>query len=399
MIADGSRVYVSPLMGVPTTLLFAMVERAERWSRLETTCDYLLEPLPTFAAPTEPFHHLTVQPTAATAAMGAAGALAVVPAAYSQFASLWAPGGRLEVDVALVQVSEPGPDGRFSLGLNGGATPEVVRQAGLVIAEINPAMPYLRGAVECERSDFDYLVEVDHPLVELAPAAADEVAARIGRTVAELVPDGATIEYGVGAIPDAVLAGLSGHRDLGLHSGMIGDGVIELIESGVMNGRRKTIDPGLHVAAVAIGSRRLVEWLVGRDDVVMVASPYSHGIPALSRQRRFVAVNSAVEVAWDGSVNAETVGERVVSGPGGQPDFAQAAAISPEGMAVVALPATAGRGRFSRLVERLGDGAPTTVARHLADRVVTEYGVASLRGLDLGGRRLQLQSISHPGHR
>ncbi len=396
LVPDGVRVYVAPLMGTPTTLVAAMAAESERWQSIETTSDYLLEPLATFDEAVSGFTHTAVQPTRATAPLVERGLLRVVPGSSSQFAKLYGPGGALEIDVALVQVSLPGPDGRFSLGTNGAATPEIVRTAPVVIAEVNPAMPYVRGAVECDRHDFDALVDVEHDLLYLPPPPTDDVSSRIGALVAGLVPDGATIEYGIGAIPDAALSALSGRVGLGLHGGMLGDGVIDLIESGTMDGSQKDVDRGLHVVSAIIGGPRSIGWLHGRDDVVVVASNYSHGVPTLARHRRFVAINSAVEVALDGSVNAEAVGDRVVSGPGGQPDFAVGASAAEEGINIVALPATARRGTTSRIVESIGAGAPTTVSRTLADRVVTEFGVAELRGVDLVEREQRLRAICDP---
>ncbi len=400
LIPDGSRVFIEPFTAVPVVLVAEMAAQAGRWTRIQTVSDYLFEPLPIFEHLHAPFTHLCLQPTPAVDGLGPSPTgepgLRIIPASSSQFSRWLAPDGPYPVDVAVVQVSPPDRQGRFSLGVLGGHTAELVRSASLVIAEVNPAMPFTRGVTVCERSDFDALVEVDHPLLELAPAAMNETAAAIGARVADLVVDGATIEYGIGAIPDAVLANLAGRTDLGLHSGMAGDGIIDLIERGVLNGRRKSVDAGLHVAAAIIGTRRVFDWIDGRDDVVMVGSNYSHGAFALARQDRFTAINSAVEVALDGSINAEMVGRRVVSGPGGQPDFALGASLAADGIAIVALPATAGSARASRIVPFIEPPRPVTVSRHLADRVVTELGVAELRGIDLPERARRLAAVADP---
>ena len=317
LIPDGAMVYAAGLMGTPTKLLQAMAENFSSWRNLTTTSDYLLEPLATFARPEDvaapewPFHHVTVQPSRATGRL-AVDRLRTVSAHSSQFYRLFQPGGPLAVDVALVQVSEPGPDGRFSLGVSGGAALEVVCRAELVIAEVNPAMPWIRGPSAFERDAFDLLVEVDHPLLTLPPAPAStrptpdsqgdlSRSAIIGALVAAEVENGSTIEYGIGTIPDAAIEALSGHEALGLHSGLIGDAAMALIDAGVMDGSAKTVDAGLHVASAVLGTVRAVEWVRGRDDVVIVASNYSHGVPTLNRQQRFVAINSAIEVSLDGS--------------------------------------------------------------------------------------------------
>lgn len=397
-IPDGSRVYVTPLMGPPTAIVEAMAAAPDRWTSLETTCDYLAEPLATFAHAGSPFRHLSVQASRALAPMADAEALRIVSACSSQLGGLYRPGGPLAVDVVIVQVSAPGPDGRFSLGTSGGATAELVRAAPVVLAEINPTMPYTRGVVEVERSAFDGLVEVDpHPLVEFPSAERSEVTDRIGSNVASQIPDGAVIEYGIGAIPDAALAALAGHRDLGFHSGMLGDAVIDLVESGVMNGRRKPVDTGLIVAGGVVGTQRAVEWVAEREDVVLVGYNYSHGAAALGRQDRFSAINSALQVALDGSIGAEVVGGRVVSGPGGQPDFAYGASLSPGGVSIVALQATAARGTVSRIVPAIESGDLVTVPHYLADRVVTEHGVATLRGASAQEKAEALRAIAAPG--
>jgi acyl-CoA hydrolase len=398
-IAEGARVYFSPICGVPLTLLEAVAAQRHRWDHLELASDYLLGPVPPFEHPHEPFTLTSLQPTPAVAPMRAAGALRTVSASYAQYARLLSPEGPLPVDVALVQVSPPGPDGRFSLGVNAGTTAELVRRVPLVIAEVNPAMPYTLGVTECERSDFDLLVDVDHPLPELAPPPSDEVTAAIGGYAAGEIVDGATLQFGIGAIPESVLGALGERADLGLHGGMIGDTVVELVESGVLTGRRKSVDPGLHVVAGVIGTRRSFDWAHRNPAVCTVGSAYSHGVAVLARQTRFTAINSALEVALDGSVNAEAAGTRVLSGPGGQPDFAMGADLAPGGCSIIALRSTAGRGDVSRIVRHLAPGTPTTVPRYLVDRVVTEFGVARLRGCSLEERIAALAAVAHPDHR
>ena len=398
-IPDGARVYFSPICGVPLALLDEMAAQRHRWQRLELVSDYLMEPVAPFSHPGEPFHLTSLQPTPAVEPMRRAGVLRAISASYVQYAGLIAPDGPIPLDAALVQVSPPGPDGRFSLGVSAGATVQVVRRTPLVIAEVNPAMPYTFGATECDRSMFDLLVDVEHPLVELTVHEPDEVARAIGGYAAGEVVDGATLQFGIGAIPESVLAGLGDRVDLGLHGGMVGDSVVGLAEAGVLTGRRKSIDPGLHVVAGVVGSRRSFEWVHRNPTVCTVSSAYSHGVPVLARLERFTAINSALEVALDGSVNAEQAGARVVSGPGGQPDFAVGANLSPGGVSIVALRSTAGDGSVSRLVRQLGAGTPTTLPRYLVDRIVTEFGVARLRGRSAPERAAALAVVAHPDHR
>lgn len=398
-IAEGARVYFSPICSVPVALLDAMARDADRWRELTLVTDYLIEPVAPFAHAGAPFRLISLQPTPATEAMRRAGVMQTISASYGQYVSHLQPGGAVAVDVALVQVSLPGPDGRVSLGVGGGVTAELIGRVPLVIAEVNPAMPYTFGASEFELTDFDLLVEVEHPLVELRVPAPDDVALAIGAHAASQVPDGACLEFGIGAIPEAVLAALSGRTDLGLHGGMISDAVVSLAASGALSGRRKSVDAGLHVGAGVVGTRRVFDWVHRNPDVFVVGSSYSHGICDLARQERFTAINSAIEVACDGSVNAEVAGSTVLSGPGGQPDFALGANLAPGGISLLTLRSTAAGGSVSRIVAELPATSPTTLARYLVDRVVTEFGVANLKGRSPQQRREALRAVAHPDHR
>lgn len=398
-IRDGMRTYFAPICSVPTSLLDAMADQHDRWSSLTLCTDYLIEPVAPFRHAGAPFQLLSLQPTPATDAMRAAGALRTVSASYGQFARLLEPGGPIAVDAVLVQVSPPGPEGRFSLGVGAGVTADLVRRAPLVIAEINPAMPYTFGASECERHEFDLLVEVEHPLVELVVPAGDDIALAIGAHAAAQVPDGATLEFGIGAIPEAVLAALHGRVDLGLHGGMISDAVVDLAASGALSGARKSLDAGFHCSAGVVGTAKAFAWVDRNPDVYLVDSRYSHGVTVLARQERFTAINSAIEVACDGSVNAEVAGTRIISGPGGQPDFAIGASLAPQGISLLTLRSTAAGGKVSRIVDRLPETSPTTVSRYLVDRVVTEFGVAELKGRTPEQRRDALRAVAHPDHR
>ena len=214
-----------------------------------------------------------------------------------------------------------------------------------------------------------------------------------------LVPDEATLQFGIGAIPEAVMARLTARRDLGVHSGLISDGLIDLLQSGALTNARKSQDAGVMIAAVCGGTRRLFGWLDHNPAVRLAPARYSHGVDVVSRGHRFVAINSAISVALDGSVNAETVGGRLLSGPGGQPDYAEAAMSAHDGIGIVAMPSTAARGTASRIVRRLGPEEAVTVPRTLADRVVTEYGVAELRGRSLEERASALRAVAHPAFR
>lgn len=395
-IDDGARVYLSPICGVPTTMVQALDDHRDRWSSLELVTDYLVDPLAPFDHPGEPFRLTSLQPTVAVAPMREAAALSTISASYSQYVSLLRPGAPQAIDVAIVQVSPPGPEGRFSLGVGVGVSLEVLRFAPLVIAEVNPQMPYTFGAGEIDRNEIDLLVDVDHPLVELEVPPPNETAQIIGTNAAAEIGDGAVLQFGIGAIPESILGALTERKNLGLHGGMVGDTVIDLVESGALTGATKNIDRGLMVVTGVLGTRRSFDWAHRNPQIYTVPSSYSHGAVALARIENFVAINSALAVSGDGSINAESAGDRVLSGPGGQPDFAFGASISPSGRSIIALPSTAARGTLSRLVPQLPAGASVTVPRYLADTIVTEHGVAHLRGLPLEDRPAALAAIAHP---
>lgn len=398
-IADRSRVFVSQICAVPLTILDELDAQRGRFTRLELLTAYLLEPLRVFDHPHEPFVLTTLQACTAVRAMIDAGACNIVPASLSQWPGLLSAGGALAPDVAIVQVSPPGPDGRFSLGTGTSSGIDVVRSAPLVIAEVNPQMPYTFGAGELTRDHFDLLVDVDHPLPELAPQPIGELERAIAAHVADDIVDGATLQFGIGAIPAAIISLLADRTGLGLHGGMLGDPCIDLVESGAATGARKSIDAGLHVGGEVLGTRRLFDWVHRNESVMTVPARYSHGPANLARIDNFVAINSTVEIALDGSVGAEVAGGRVISGPGGQPDFALGAGLSRGGVSIIGFPATASKGRTSRIVASLDPAAPVTVPRYLADRVVTEFGVARLKGLDLAQRAEALRAIAHPDFR
>ncbi len=399
-LAECSRVYITGGCSAPTAVAEAMANGRERWDRLEIVADYLLEPLPLFEHPGQPFHLLSLQPSTAVEKMRVAGAMGNVSTSLRHFSKLTAPGAALAIDAAVIHVSPPGPEGRFSLGASVGTPIEMVANAPLVVAQVNPQMPYTFGAGELDRDEIDLLVDVDHALVELPPSSVDDVATEIGRTVAGEIPNGSVIQFGVGAIPKAVLTSLFEHRDLSIHGGMIGDTVVELHASGALTGSGKPTWPGKMVVGAVLGSQPSFDFAHRNPELLMVPSKISHGATALAALDRFVAINSAVEVALDGSINAENAGERVLSGPGGQPDYLVGAAEADNGLSIIALPSTAGRDRSrSRIVSALASGTPVTGLRSLADLVVTEHGIARLKGRTMEERAEALQAIAHPDFR
>ncbi|WP_214364819.1 acetyl-CoA hydrolase/transferase family protein [Pseudonocardia sp. H11422] len=325
-------------------------------------------------------------------AVSKAGRLEVVPAHYSVLPRLFAE-RLLPGDVGLVQVSPPDAEGRCSLGIGADYAADAVRHSRVLIAEINHRMPRTTGTPGIPLASFAATVETDRSLPEAPDRGPDEVDEAIAARVAELVEDGDTVQMGVGALPTAIMDGLSGHRDLGFHSGMLTDGVLRLVEKGVITGRRKEIDEGVLVTGTAIGSAELYARL-GELPVLFRPASYTHDPGVLSRLRRLVAINSAIEVDLSGQVGGEVAGGRYLGGIGGQADFSGAAART-GARSIIALRSTAGGA--STIVPALG--GPVTTARADVDAVVTEHGVARLRGVPLAGLAERLVAIAAPEHR
>jgi acetyl-CoA hydrolase len=326
------------------------------------------------------------------------GRVEFVPARYFDVVRDFAGGGPWAPDCVLVHCAPPDARGYLSLGVAVGVTLPAARRAPLVVAQINPAMPRARGNAYLHRSQIDAWVEVDEPLLEYPPPPIGDVERAIGRHVAGLVADGATVQVGVGAIPQAVLEALGGHRDLALHSLLV-DAAVGLVEGGVVTNARKRVHRGRMDIAEAMGTRRLFDFLHDNPAVNMESSEWVHDPHVVAALDGFVAVNSALEVDLTGQVTAESLGQRQVAGIGGQFDFVLGASRSRGGAAIIALPSTARAGTASRIVARLAPGAAVTTPRFLPDWVVTEYGAARLRGRSEPARAAALLAVAHPAFR
>ena len=397
-VPDGARVVVPPMSATPVGLMHALDEMRDGWTDIELATGNLFTHLPPLDHPNQPFRFSTYQTSAPMREVEASGALQHIPATYAQVPTLFRPDGPLPADAILIQVSEPGPEGMYSLGTSVGGIVDVVRTAPLVIAQVNPNLPYTFGAAELQREEIDWLVPIDSEVLELRRAEPGPLERQIAAAVAELVTDGATLQFGIGGVPEAIMGMLGERRDLGIHSGLISDGVMGLVESRALNGSRKATAPELIITTEAAGSAEFFHWIDRNPAVCMAPAGYTHSLQVLAQQRNFVGINSAVQVALDGTINAESLGARQISGPGGQPDFA-AGAILNGGISVVAMPSTAARGKVSRIVKRLDPDAVVTTPRTLADRIITEYGQAELAGRTLGDRADALRAIAHPDFR
>lgn len=268
-----------------------------------------------------------------------------------------------------------------------------------VVAEENAALTPPSGAVAIDPADIDYLLESEHPLPELARPTIDADSAAIGQAVAALIPDGACIQTGIGSIPAAVLAALADHNDLGMHGGLLDAAGLDLIASGVVTGIHKEVDRGQHITGMALGDQAFYDRLAERSDVVFKPARYTHEVGVMRELQRFVSINSAVEVDLLGQVSAEMVGGRQISGTGGSVDFMRGAAASMGGRSIVAMTATARRGSVSRIVPVIGSGSAVTAARTDVDTVVTEHGVAELKGRSVDARAEALIEIAAPAFR
>lgn len=307
--------------------------------------------------------------------------------------------GRVGIDVAMIQVSPPDRHGFVSLGVSVDIVRAAVDTAPLIIAEVNPNMPRTLGDSFLHVDRITRLIPVEVPLLELTPQPLDDVCREIGRNVASLIPDGATLQMGIGKIPDATLASLTDRHELGIHTEMMSDGVMSLVEAGVVTGRKKNFLPGKLVTSFIMGTRKLYEWVHDNPLIEMRGSAFTNDPFQIARNDGMVAINSALAVDLTGQVAADTVRGRFFSGIGGQVDFIRGSARSRGGKPIIALPATAKGGSVSRIQPTFEEGAGVVTSRGDIHYVVTEYGIADLWGKNIRQRAQALIGIAHPDFR
>jgi acetyl-CoA hydrolase len=395
-IRPGDTVLVGQGAGEPRALVEALIEQRHALGPLTVFVGGINSRLwqPEHA---DALHFVGFGAIGRTAALARAGVLDVVPAHIGSLPYLFT-SRTIPIDVVLCQVSTADDDGCHSLGLVTDYVPAAIATARTTIAEINPHVPYTFGVTIDGRDERLVTVFDDRPLASVrrrVPSVEDEA---IAAHVATLVPDGATIQFGVGGTPDAVLAALGDKHDLGVHSGLISDAVLDLVEAGVVTNARKPIDAGLTVTGVIVGSERLYRWADRNPHLLMRPASYTHNPQVLSAFDAFFAINAAIEVDLGGQINAEMVNGSYVGAVGGHGAFVRAGAAAPRGRSIIALASTAADGAISRIVGRLAD-AVTTTPRADADLVVTEHGVADLRGATLRQRAERLVAIADPAHR
>ncbi|MFT8871823.1 MAG: acetyl-CoA hydrolase/transferase C-terminal domain-containing protein [Sporolactobacillus sp.] len=303
------------------------------------------------------------------------------------------------LDVALVQVSRPDKHGLVSFGINVDYQLAAARKAKVVVAEVNDQMPFTLGDSTMSVRDIDYFVETSRPLPEEPAATADEVGRAIGKNVASLIEDGSNLQFGYGAVPEAAIEFLKDRKDLGIYTEMFSDHTLELIESGAVTNKYNPVHPGKVISSVILGSKKLYDFVDKNNNVFMYPVEFVNNPANLAKVPKLVSVNACVQVDFMGQVNAETIGSMQISGIGGQLDFVRGAAMSPGGKSIIVCPSTAKKGSVSRIVPTLDPGAAVTTTRHDVHYVITEYGIAELKGHSLRERAQALIRIAHPKFR
>ena len=394
-IASGQQLYLQCAAATPSVLLDALVARAAELSDVSVVHLHCEGPGPHLAPEMAPhFRHraLFIGPNARQAI--ADGRADYVPTFLSDVPRLF-DSGRLPLDAVFVNATPPDAHGFCSLGTSVEAMHAAIRAARTVIVQFNAAMPRTLGDSFIHVSQIDYAVECDVPPYEHPVGTLGQVERQIGEYVAELVPDGATLQLGIGAIPAATALALRDKRDLGIHTEMFTDSIVDLVEAGVVTGARKERNRGKLVTAFLLGTKRLYDFVDDNPMVEMRPVDFTNDTHVIRSFSRMVAINSAIEVDLSGQVVADSIGHRLYSGVGGQMDFIRGAGLAEEGRAIIALPSMA-RGGASRIVASLKEGAGVVTTRAHVRTVVTEWGVAELFGMSLRERAAELIRIAHP---
>ncbi|MBI5842242.1 MAG: acetyl-CoA hydrolase/transferase family protein [Chloroflexi bacterium] len=403
-IRSGQRIFLTGNVSVPQTILSALVEYAPNLTDVEI-CQALTIGPADYVKP-EMEGHLRVNTLFISHNVRKAvqeGRADFTPVLLSEFPLLFKR-GILPIDVAIIHVSIPDEHGFCSLGVEVGLTKSPAETAKIIIAEVNEQMPRTLGDSFIHVSRLNYIVPVNYPISELAMAdeGNSEIVEKIAGHVAELIPDGATMQLGIGAIPDAVLKYLHNKKDLGVHSELFSDGVIDLVNMGVLTNARKTLHPGKIVAGFILGTHALYDWADDNPLIELHRTEYVNDPYVIAQNERMVAINSAIEVDLTGQVCADSIGPKLYSGVGGQLDFIYGASRSKDGVPIIALPSmtTLKDGTpVTRIAAMLKEGAGVVTTRNHVRYIITEYGVADLYGKTIRQRARQLINIAHPDFR
>lgn len=397
-IKSGQRVVVAHACGEPSIILDALVANAAQYENVEIIHMVAMGK----AAYCQPqydknFHHNAFFLGGSTRAAAAEGRVDFTPVYFSEIPGLLRED--LRPNVTLLQCSPPDAHGYVSLGVSVDYTKPAAEASDLIIAQVNQNMPRTLGDSFLHVTQIGCLVEADTPVIELAPPKIGDVERAIGENVASLVRDGDTLQLGIGAIPDAVLLFLKEKNDLGIHTEMFSDGVVELVEAGVITNKAKTLHRGQSVATFLMGTRRLYDYVNNNPAVAMYPVDYVNDPYVIGQNDNLVSINSCVQVDIMGQVVSTSAGLRQISGVGGQVDFVRGANLSKGGRAIMAMPSTTGKGKISKIVPFLDQGSAVTTTRNEVNYVITEYGIAKLKGKSLRQRAEALIRIAHPDFR
>ncbi|NWG08494.1 MAG: acetyl-CoA hydrolase/transferase family protein [Chloroflexi bacterium] len=403
-VKSGNRIFLTGNVSVPQKALAALVEYAPNIKNVEI-CQALTIGPADYVKP-EMDGHLRVNTLFISHNVRKAvheGRADFTPVLLSEFPLLFKR-GILPVDVAIIHVSPPDEHGFCSLGVEVGLTKSAAESAKIIIAEVNQQMPRTLGDSFIHVSRLNHIIPVNYPIPEMAMTEEgnQDVVEKIAGFAAELIPDGATMQLGIGAIPDAVLKYLHHKKDLGVHSELFSDGVIELVNAGVLTNARKTLHPGKIIAGFMLGTKKLYEWSDDNPLIEMHRTEYVNDPFVIAQNERMVAINSAIEVDLTGQVCADSIGPKLYSGVGGQLDFIYGASRAKDGVPIIALPSTTtlrDGTLVTRIAAMLKPGAGVVTSRNHVHYVVTEYGVADLYGKSIRQRALQLINIAHPDFR
>ena len=397
LIHSGDSLYVQGSTSIPEVLLDALAARGNELRDVTIYSGFAVgrREAP-YAVPElkDAFHPVSMFIANSVRAAINRGEAQFVPAFLGEVPALFRDGTR-PVDVALLNVSRPNAEGYCSYGVSADLAVSAVEVSKQVIAQVNPHMPFSYGDALIHIDDIDACVEVDEPLVELPVAVPNDQERRIGQYIAAEIPDGATLQIGVGGIPNAVLDALHDHRHLGLHTEALTDGVVPLLQSGVIDNSQKVVCPGKTVAALALGSKRLYDYMDYNKDIIVRDVAWTNYPFRIAQNPRVMAINSAIEIDLTGQICADSIGTRMFSGVGGQHDFMYGGSLSEGGKTFIAMTATTRRGE-SKIKPVLTAGAGVVTTRSQAQYIVTEYGIAYLRGKDLAQRAKALIAIAAP---
>ncbi|WZL74489.1 acetyl-CoA hydrolase/transferase C-terminal domain-containing protein [Clostridiaceae bacterium 35-E11] len=398
-IQSGNRVVTGHAVSEPVQLVDAMLKNKDQYENVEIVHMVAMgkgEYTKPEMAPH--FRHNALFVGASTREAVQAGRADYTPCFFTEIPRLFKE-GYLPVDVALIQLSRPDEHGYCSFGLSNDYTKPAAENAKLVIAEMNDQMPRTMGDSFIHISELDYIVETSYPVIELKPPKIGEIEKAIGEHCASLIEDGSTLQLGIGAIPDAVLLFLKDKKDLGIHSEMFSDGVVELVEAGVITNKMKTLHKGKMVVTFLMGTKRLYDFVDNNPSVELYPVDYVNNPCVIMQNYKMVSINSCIQIDLMGQIVSESIGLKQFSGVGGQVDYVRGTSMAKDGKSIIAIPSTASKGKVSRIVPFLDEGSAVTTSRNDVHYVVTEYGIAHLRGKTLKERAKALIEIAHPDFR